>query len=263
MQWVAKVFKIDIEDIQRYSVCPVYYDLFKHNTLNAAEYDIRFKYLSDLKKVIYTYLYRLQAGDNVMVSHLTQNFMKLWSNGRYNKDKKSILYEYNINRDEIEIKRRQGIESLVALHNFFKDNRIFPILINQDYEIKLSKGLIITGKIPLLYQDKDGNILLLDFMLGDKFDNNYFIEDKSFLVTSTLLGVKTITNRNINKIGIYNFKKNKVIYTSRTDKEIELFKDYAFNISKCIYNKIIYPCVNYKCLTCMYQKTCTDNYDTM
>ena len=52
--------------------------------------------LSDLKKVIYTYLYRLQAGDNVMVSHLTQNFMKLWSNGRYNKDKKSILYEYNI-----------------------------------------------------------------------------------------------------------------------------------------------------------------------
>ena len=47
--------------------------------------------------------------------------------------------------------------------------------------------------------------LLLDFMLGDRFDNNYFIEDKSFLVTSTLLGVKTITNRKNNKIILYLF----------------------------------------------------------
>lgn len=254
------MFKINIKDVIRYTKCPMYYKLHSNPIINANRAEMHDKYEHDLFTVLYTYLIRLQSGENVRVDNLTTNFMKLWTNGRYKRTEANFLYNnpYS-NNDVIEIRRKSGLEALIFLHQYFKKNRIYPILINEPYEVKISKNVILKGNIPLLYQNSDGVIELLHFLVDDKYDKSFTIE-KDLGLTASLLGCQTISGKRIDKISVYSFHKKKIYTTVRDYKDMDVFKKIVLNVSKCIYNNILYPCINYKCGDCIYNDICLKDY---
>lgn len=247
---------INIKDVCYYTKCPLYYK-YKNNTrLNINRVDLKEKYNNVLLTSIFTYLYRIQCCEIATVRDLTQSFMKLWMGDKYSKDKKEIIYSEPYSwRDTLQERRKSGLQALIYFNDFLKDNEVYPILINEDYEVPITKSITLTGKIHLLYQDKEGKIKLLHILTDDTGVPKPCI-DKDLELTASMIGCSYLCNLKIDELQLYSLHKKKVLVTKRNTKNLSVFKQIILNVYTCIRNNIYYPSVNTKCNKCLYFDVC-------
>lgn len=251
------MYYIDIKDVLNYCYCPMYYKFKSQNNLKDKLISTNEKFDKDMHESIYNYLELMQLGYKVDLKILNKKFITKWL-GK-NKHIDDILYVEPANVNDIyEHKRKKALASLNDLNKFFLKYPFYPIAINKRYKINITKNLVLTGTLEFI-REINGMIEMISFRTDDKYNNNKVYVKKDIEITAAAYAYEKLTGKKIDMITFYGLDRNKIVPTTRNEEDYKTLIKIVKNVFKCIHNNIVYPCLNSNCISCLYNKICTEN----
>lgn len=251
------MYKISIDEIVDYSKCPMYY-FFKYKSgLPNDSYDIIEKYEEDINKIIYYAFYKYQEGEIIRLEDLKQMWGRLWI-----KDKRKsnlIFSDSYINKDTYNTKRVKGLESLLNFRNFLIDSPSYPILINQDYSIKID-DIIVSGKFDVVREIDNavGEKEIQVCLFRSERDVPKLTQKYDLKLHCDTYAIENMINKNLDmSYLIYYFEKNKSIVRSDISSNKEMFLHNIKTITKLIKENVFYMSVNDNCQKCTFKNKCS------
>lgn len=250
--------KISIEQISDYCHCPLYYYLrWVDSSPHEDAITVLEKYDRELHKTIYSFYSLIQNHEQANLSALKRAWGASWIG---KKQASEIIISNSTSwRDTHEQRRRRGIEAIVRFYDKFKDNPGYPIAINAPYELKLSKGLIVTGKWELirevLLDNGKHEIQLVQFKVDDKVHHQVRMEH-DLSVSAGQLAFEQAFNLKANRIITYGFEKGKIHELSRSEGQLSFFEHTAYCVARGIKNRLFYASPSSACDTCFYRTRC-------
>lgn len=250
--------KISIEQITDYCHCPLYYYLRwveprpSEDVITVLE-----KYDRELHKTIYSFYSLIQNHEQASLSALKRSWGASWIG-------KKQVGEFIVSnspswRNTYDQRRRRGIEAIIRFYDKFKDEPGYPIAINTPYELKLSNGLIVTGKWELirevLLNDGSREIQLVHFKVDDKVHHQVQMEH-DLSVTASHLAFEQTFNLKAGRLITYGFEKGKIHELKRTCGQSAFFEHTAYCVAKAIKNRLFYASPSSTCDTCFYRTRC-------
>ena len=247
--------KLSLDEIQEFLHCPMFYS-FRHQDkeIKTPYLDLYEKYDQDIKKFMHAYHAQLQNGDAVDGATVKRIWGSLWI-GQKNKQE-LIFVETGDKRDTWNEKRKQGIENLLGYHNKGTKNIGTPILVNHEFEVEVTKGVIITGVFDLI-QELNGRVELVTYVSDSKKITSAMFQ-KDMKITALSFAFRKIFGEKQDETVVYLVDKNKRVLTRRTENDYKIFQESVKNIAISIKNDIFYINPNPRCIGCLYKENCSN-----
>lgn len=255
--------QISIGEIMDYSKCPMYHFLKHKKKISTDKIDIIEKYEEDILKVIYYSYYKLQENDPIRTEDIKAMWGRLWI-----KDKRRnniVFTDSYMHKDTYNTKRVKGLESLLKFKDFLANDIGYPILINQEYKIKID-NIILSGKFDIVREvinsNEEKEIQTCMFIsdrdvpkLTQKYDLKFHCD---------ALAIQGMVDEKLKMSHmIHYFEKSKTIVKKHCLMNNDVFIHQVKTISNLIKNNIYYMSVTDNCQKCMYSELCANKSNTM
>lgn len=255
MEQILGKTRIGIKEVLDFSWCPRYYDL---KNQNPNEYNLKELYDDSLHKVFYAYLTAKQRdtlGEGLRF--LKYRWGKEWIKQKTNSQ--IICTPSAIKRDTYDAKRRAGIDAIVTF-NEIMDVPQYPILVNKPYTINIGNDLVLTGNWEYIREieksDQNKIIQIMKFRL----ENNRFqiVEQMNhdLELTAAAMAFKETFNAPSFELVYLDIYKQKMISSTRTEKDFDLLIRTVRSVVVCIRNNIRCVSPDKKCYHCEYRTVC-------
>lgn len=255
------IMRIDIQDVIDYCYCPMYYFLrTKYPDIYSAShlYDVR------IKECFYRYIKKFQADGIFDITSFKSDWGETWIKPRYNRQSNILCYVNGTKNDTHELRRKDGIKAIIALHNLLSVEKQYPILVNTKYDIPITKNIYLTGTFEYIrefVQEDNKSIIQLCFLItsykGISTPTRNFLDHGLFITSSCYAFLKTfnIDNDSFQPVIFEMYKKRKRL-ALRSMYDYELLKRTIINTVKCIVNNIWCISPDDKCFLCKYRMIC-------
>lgn len=253
-QCTSAVHVISIKDVLDFSFCPRYYDL-KHRT--ADEMNMKEAYDISLHKVFYAYLRALQ-NDTLKNSleFLKYKWGKEWIKNKTNTE--IILTPSALKRDLYDAKRRAGIDAIITFDELMNVPQ-FPIIINKEYELKISDDIILTGVWEYIREISDKSDNKFFQIMKFKTENNRFQVlkqmDYDLELTAAEMAFEQTFNGNAQLVYVDIYRK-KVMPSYRNNKDRQTLIQTVKSVVQCLKHNIRCVSPDKKCYHCEYRNEC-------
>lgn len=252
------MYKIDIKEAIDYCKCPMYY-FFKYKSTECKTEHVSTieKYDKDIHRVIYYSFSRAQEGLGIRVEDIKASWGREWVR---DKRKAGIVFTDTLsNKDTYNERRKKGIDSLLAFQKKFSKNPGYPIIINQPYEVNITKNLKLTGRFELI-REVEGELkkkyIEVCTFKTDEHTNNKVNKDFDLSLSASALASKEYINADNMRYMIYHVDKKSMTIHDNSSMMESVFKKSIVNIFKAIHNNIFYMAPSDKCFTCIYKDIC-------
>lgn len=253
--------KISIQELIDYSKCPMHYFFkYKAKDLKTENINLIEKYDEDIHKVIYYAFSKIQDGDGIDIKDIKSSWGRAWI-----KDKRKVSIMFNeslMTKDTYNERRKRGIHSLLQFQKVFSLDPGFPIAINKQYEIQVSKNLIVTGNFELIRETSSKQIEIMTFKT-DEHSNTKVVKDNDLkLMASSIAAEKYLEAKEVSHVM---YQVDKYNFTRHNDKILnkDLFIYSVNNIFKAMYNKLYYMGPDNNCYFCPYKEVCANRSKLM
>lgn len=254
---------ISIDEIMDYSKCPMYYFLKHKKKMSTDKIDIIEKYEEDILKVMYYSFYKLQENDLIRIEDIKAMWGRLWIK---DKRKNNIVFtDSYMHKDTYNNKRVKGLESLLKFRDFLSNNMGYPILINQEYKIRIG-DIILSGKFDLVREvvNSNGEKEIQTCMFISDRDVPKITQKYDLKFHSDALAIQGMVDEKL-KIShmIHYFEKGKSIVKKHNLMNNEMFTHQVKTIANLIKNEIYFMSVTDNCQKCIYSDLCANKSNTM
>lgn len=252
------MMKLSIEQIVDYCHCPLYYYLHwiepnpSEDTITVLE-----KYDRELHRTIYSFYSLIQNREPATLSALKRSWGARWIG---KKQASEIVINNSPSwRNNYDQRRRRGTEAIVRFYDTFKENPGYPIAINVPYELKLSKGLVVTGTWELIREVELNNgkreIQLIYFKVDDKVHHQVQMEYDLNIMAGQMAFEQSF-NLKIGRSLTYGFEKGKIHEMKASRGQRSFFEHTVYCVAKSIKNRLFYASPSSTCDTCFYRTRC-------
>lgn len=247
--------RIAIKDVMDFCFCPKYYDI-KHENPN--ERSMRELYDTALHKIFYAYLRNLQQGSlEGCMKFLKKRWGEEWIKQRTNSE--IVCTPSAAKRDKYDIKRKDGINAIIAFNDIMNQKQ-FPIIINKEYELAVSKNIILTGSYEYVREitKPDGRKVIQ--IMKFRVENNRFQVQSHMHHDLELTAMAMAFEQSFNVIDyelVYvDVHKEKVVTSIRTQKDFDMLKDTVRSVVLSLKNNLRCVSPDNKCFHCEYRNVC-------
>lgn len=254
---------ISIDEIIDYSKCPMYHFLKHKKNISTEKIDIVEKYEQDILKVIYYSFYKLQENEVIRVEDIKAMWGRLWI-----KDKRRnniVFTDSYMHKDTYNTKRVKGLESLLNFRGFLSNNLGYPILINQEYKIKID-NIILSGKFDLVREVLNSNEekeIQTCMFLSDR-DVPRITQKYDLKFHCDALAIQGMVDEKLKMSHlIHYFERGKTIVKKHNLMNNEMFLHQVKTIAKLIKDEVYYTSITDNCQKCMYSELCANKSNTM
>lgn len=237
--------KYSISEIKDYCFCPLYYR-FKHISGIECKKGIPGMLLDCIYKATYFIFYAAQ--------------------GRF-PNRGEVKNAYNrILRAMLGAKRLKGVqagtinrsfEQLMEIYEFIRQNEYKPVIIGQNYNMKIDDSLSISGKIDAVCINSNGYELLL--FMPDKMGSSEMPLACDIEVIAAALACRSVISEPISKVTVFYISSGtneEAVIDNRDIKAMELIIKSAV---KAIKEGIYYPAMSKNCKSeCPYIAFCSN-----
>lgn len=253
--------EVDIQEIVDYAKCPMYYFFkYKAHNLKTEYISLMEKYDEDIHKVIYFVFSRVQEGAGIDVKDIKFIWGKSWIK---DKRKANIMFNESLmTKDIYNEKRKKGLYSLLNFQETFSKSLGYPIAVNKEYKIQISKHLTVKGRFELIRENENKEIEIITFKT-DEHSYSKVVKDHDLkLLCSGLAAREYIKSQKITHV-LYNVDKNSFSIHEDDELNVDFFKYNINNIFKGIYNKLYYMGPDTNCQFCQYKTMCSKRSNVM
>lgn len=255
-----RTITIDIKEVMDYSWCPMYHRL-KSNYPNVQI--ISNAYDEALHKCFYSYLTKMQNDNFVDLGYLKQSWGKIWIKEKRNSE--IIIKPTPSERNTHNKKRKEGIDSIISFHNLMSEVNQYPIIINKQFSIRITKNIILTGVweyIREIFIDNKKVFQVLKFnTANDKFQTiMQMAHDIELTAASYAFNKMFNTDPELVYVNIY---KERIVPSYREEEDYELLKQSVISAVKGIKQNIACISPDKRCFHCEYRKECGNKIDNL
>ena len=256
--------EVNLQEIIDYAKCPMYY-YFKYKVpeLKTDKINTIEKYDKDIHSVVYYAFSRIQEGKDIEIKDIKASWGRAWIK---DKRKSNIIFGENLmTKDTYNERRRKGLDSLLNFQSEFNINPGFPIAINQEYKLQVSKNLIIKNNFEVIrtIDDVYGKRTEIMTFKTDEHTNNKIVKEFDLRLLANGIAAKELLNLNdINHTMYHIDKSSKVTYTNQ-ELNTDFFYYSVTNIFKAMYNNLYYMNSDNTCYTCIYKDICSNKAKVM
>lgn len=255
-QCISEPLKIDIKDVLDFCWCPRYYDLKRKDP---EECNMKEAYDKSLHKCFYQYLYNLQQ--NTLKN--TLEFLKYQWGKEWIKQKRNteiILTPSAAKRDTYANKRTAGIDAIITFDNIMRQTEQFPLIINKPYELRISKGIILTGTWE--YIREIGDEVKVFQILKFKTENNRFqvntqMQHDIELTAASMAFMQTFNVKDAPELIHADMYRKHLSSSYRTKGDYDLLRKTVISVAQCIKHNIRCVSPDKKCYHCEYRNVCS------
>lgn len=254
-----KMLELTIKEVMDFCFCPKYYEL-KHADPNEA--NLKELYDKTLHKCFYAYLRALQNGTlKNSIEFIKYQWGKEWIKQKTNSQ--IICTPSALKRDTYDSKRKAGINAIITFDEMMNVPQ-FPILINKQYTIKVSKDITLTGVWEYIREitvDEKKRFQILKI----KTENNRFQIDSQMqydleLTAAALAFQNTFNVADFDVVYVDIYKK-KIVESTRNAKSFLMLMKTVQSVAHCINNDIKCVSPDKKCFHCEYRDVCKESFN--
>lgn len=242
---------IDIQDIEDFIFCPVYYK-FKKLNIHTPYVDITKKYDEDIHKFTNGYNYFLETDGFINYDKVKQIFGSLWI-GSKNQDDFIYIQTGDTNNTYANL-RKKGIDNTLEFHDYNLKNQYNPLCFNYKYKVPIMKNLYLTGTIDLI-REKNKKVDVVNYISRSNYHTNINVTNNLESIAMAY-AFRHIFNQNEDNLVLYLFDKRKEVNLSIDEHSFKKLKINVINIAKSINNNLIYFNSYDRCGRCPHSSTC-------
>ena len=210
-----------------------------------------------LHKVFYAYLRALQ-NDTLKNSleFLKYKWGKEWIKNKTNTE--IILTPSALKRDLYDAKRRAGIDAIITFDDLMNVPQC-PIIINKEYEIKISNDIILTGVWEYIREISDKNGTKFFQIMKFRTENNRFQVLKQMNHDLELTAAEMAFEQTFNgyaQLVYVDIYKKKVMPSYRNKKDRQMLIQTVKSVVQCLKHNIRCVSPDKKCYHCEYRDEC-------
>lgn len=247
--------RISIKEVLDFCWCPKYYEL-KHRTQN--EYNLKEAYDNTLHKVFYAYLLALQNDTLTKgIDFLKYRWGKEWIKQKTNSE--ILITPSSSKRDTHNSKRKAGIDAIITFDKLISTPQ-YPVIINKDYELKITDNIILTGIWEYVREIEVGGENIFQVMKfrveNNRFQMTNLMDHDLELTAASLAFMKTFNVSEPPQLVYMDIYKKKLVTSYRTQKDYDLLKQTVISVVKCIKHDIKCISPDKRCYHCEYRDMC-------
>lgn len=247
--------EIGIREILDFSWCPQYYDL-KNQCAN--EYNLKQLYDDSLHRVFYSYLLSLQQGTlQDSMKFLKYRWGREWVKQKTNSE--IICTPSALKRDTYDAKRKAGIDAIITFEEMMNVSQ-FPIIINKQYQVPLSKSITLTGVWEYVREiERDDGTRSIQIMKFRTENNRFQMESQmahDLELTAAAFAFEQTFNATEFELLYVDIYKKRIIRSVRKEKDYELLRNTARSVVLCLKNNIRCVSPDKRCYHCEYRDAC-------
>lgn len=242
---------ITVDEILDYSDCSMkYYYKYVDKDLKGKYVNISEKYDKDIKTTLYSFFINRKLKNEYKLNVLKKSWGSNWIGSKTDKE---LIFETESIGSKYKKYNKKGIKTIFDVYDFFKDQDIEIIAVNEPYMVK--HGMIeIKGKWDLIVRHKERDeVIIFDFRTRRVNKTNIKFNVRS---TTNALAFQKHFDRREDKLVFYDLNKVRTYTISRDQKDILLFENVVTNVVKAIRNDIYFAKPDEKCETCQYKNYC-------
>ncbi len=156
--------------------------------------------------------------------------------------------------------RKQGITCITNMIEFMNMGYQFPLMVDKQYEVPLTKKVMLTGMFDYIREYSDDKDMQSKRFQALKFDyggnSTHFVAKHDLSLIANDYAFKVLFDNTNEQTGYIKLTTGTVFYTGHSLQDIELLKNIVLTTIKAIKGEIFIPSLNNKCVKCKYRKIC-------
>lgn len=251
--------KLLIDDIQRYLTCSKLFQLRRECKIPTQQYSsIDDKYIIELKQMVYFFFNQIKNNGYVNLKMMKLKWGKLWIGERHRED----LFVPNEDPVKGWYRKREkdGWDVIFKLWKRFgqkdpdKDKILMDVIaINAVYMINILPDVQLYGVWPII-NVVDEKTQIMDFRLNDDIGSL----KRDLILTSASLAFKENFNTKEDKLLLYSLDKDRLLSTSRTDKDYRMLTETVKDFVRGIKSGVYIRAMSKRCDDCPYSYYCKE-----
>jgi hypothetical protein len=208
-----------------------------------------------MQKAAYRFFWSAFAGEPLTMGQLRETFGQMFIGQR--SKVRTIAMSTNPKADPATLYEQRGVESINRFYRRWVDDIGTPIIINEDYELRVG-DVLLKGTLPVL-REYQNDIELLDF----RSDYTYFKRSTEWMIMShdialiaAGLAFKHIFDTDVKAFRVYMLGSGSTHIIQKKLTALERFHTTVTSVGRAIQNGIYFPSYNTNCLNCAYYQRC-------